>query len=394
VIFTNPIVTYHSGRHFLQLPGPTNTPERVLRAMSKPTIDHRGPEFQELTHRLLEGMKRVFKTEHRAMIYPASGSGAWEATLANTLSPGDRVLAFEQGFFAGKWAGIARRFGLEVDLRPWDARLGLTAEAVDEALSDDPEGTVKAVMVVHNETSTGVTTDLEAIGRAMEASGHPAMLFVDAVSSLAATDLRHDEWGIDVTLTGSQKGLMLPPGLAMVAVSPRALEASRGAELPVSYWSWADHIDFNARGFFPYTPATHLLYGLDEALSMLEEEGLDAVFRRHALFARATRAAVEAWDLEDFARNETESSAAATAVLLPDGHDADALRALILERFDMSLGTGLGEVKGKVFRIGHLGDFNALSLAGALAGVEMGLRLADIPHDAGGVAAAMDVLSA
>lgn len=385
-------MTHQSGRHFLQLPGPTNTPERVLRAMSKPTIDHRGPEFQELTHRVLEGLRRVFKTEHTVVVYPASGSGAWEATLANTLSPGDRVLAFDQGFFAGKWAAIAERFGLEVDLRPWDLRRGLTAEAVTDALAADAAGDVKAVMVVHNETSTGVTTDIEAIGRAMKESGHPAMLFVDAVSSLAATDLRHDEWSLDVTLTGSQKGLMLPPGLAMVAVSPRALEASRDARLPVSYWSWADHIERNADGFFPYTPATHLLYGLDEALSMLGDEGLDAVFARHALFGRTTRAAVDGWGLEDFAASEEESSAAATAVLVPEGHDADALRSLILERFDMSLGTGLGAVEGRVFRIGHLGDFNALMLMGTLAGVEMGLRLAGVPHSAGGVDAAMEVL--
>lgn len=385
-------MTYRSGRHFLQLPGPTNTPDRVLRAMSKPTIDHRGPEFQEMTHRLLAGMKRVFKTEHTTVVYPASGSGAWEATVANVLSPGDRVVAFDQGFFASKWAEIALRFDLDVDLREWDIRRGLTAEAVMEVLDADGSRAVAAVMVVHNETSTGVTTDVESIGRAMKASGHPALLLVDAVSSLAATDLRHDEWGIDVTLTGSQKGLMLPPGLAMVAVSPRALAASEGSELPVSYWSWADHIELNARGFFPYTPATHLLYGLEEALSMLEEEGLDTVFARHARLARATRAAVRAWGLEDFALNEEESSAAATAVLLPEGHDADALRTLILERFDMSLGTGLGAVKGKVFRIGHLGDLNALSMAGTLAGVEMGLRLAEVPHRSGGMEAAMEVL--
>lgn len=385
-------MSYKSGRHFLQLPGPTNTPERVLRAMSKPTIDHRGPEFRELTHRVLEGLGRIFKTEHTVVVYPASGSGAWEATLANTLQPGDEVVAFHQGFFAGKWVDIARRFGLDVRIQPWDLRRGVTPEAVTEVLEADADGSVKAVLIVHNETSTGVTTDIEAIGRAMRASGHPAMLFVDAVSSLAATDLRHDEWGLDVTLTGSQKGLMLPPGLAMVAVSPRAMEASQASELPVSYWSWADHVDFNARGFFPYTPATHLLYGLDEALEMLEEEGLDAVFRRHALFARATRAAVAAWGLDDFAAHESESSAAATAVLVPKGHDADALRQVILDRFDMSLGTGLGEVKGRVFRIGHLGDLNALMLCGTLAGVEMGLRLAGVPHQTGGVDAAMEVL--
>ncbi|MDX1494964.1 MAG: aminotransferase class V-fold PLP-dependent enzyme [Longimicrobiales bacterium] len=385
-------MSYKAGRHFLQLPGPTNTPERVLRAMSKPTIDHRGPEFQELTHRVLDGLAKVFKTEHTVVVYPASGSGAWEATLANTLSPGDRVVSFRQGFFAGKWADVARSFGVEVEVQPWDLRRGVAAEAVMDVLSQDGDGSVKAVLMVHNETSTGVTTDIEAIGRAMRESGHPAMLFVDAVSSLAATDLRHDEWGLDVTLTGSQKGLMLPPGLAMVAVSPRAMEASRASEIPVSYWSWSDHLELNARGFFPYTPATHLLYGLDEALRMLEEEGLDSVFARHRRFARATRVAVDAWGLENFAAEEAESSAAATAVLVPEGQDADALRETILERFDMSLGTGLGEVKGKVFRIGHLGDLNELMLAGTLAGVEMGLRLAGVPHQTGGVQAAMELL--
>ncbi len=383
-------MSYKSGRHFLQLPGPTNTPERVLRAMSKPTIDHRGPEFKELTHRLLDGLAEVFRTEHTVIVYPASGSGAWEATLANVLDEGDRVLSFQQGFFAGKWADTAERFGLDVCVETWDPRRGLTADAVIEAL--DADDGIKAVLVVHNETSTGVTTDVEAIGRAMQASGHEALLLVDAVSSLAATDLRHDEWGLDVTLTGSQKGLMLPPGLAMVAVSPRAMEASRGADLPVSYWKWSDHVEANAEGVFPYTPATHLLYGLEEALAMLAEEGLDQVFRRHALLARATRAAVDAWGLENFAADPSESSHAATAVLVPDDHDADALRQVILERFDMSLGTGLGAVKGKVFRIGHLGDLNALTLAGTLAGVEMGLRLAGIPHTPGGVGAALDVL--
>lgn len=385
-------MTYHSGRHFLQLPGPTNTPERVLRAMSKPTIDHRGPEFQALTHRLIDGMRDVFRTEHAVIIYPASGSGAWEAAIVNTLCPGDRVVGFEQGFFAGKWSQICERFGLDVVRTPWDPRLGVTADAVVEILEADVDRAIRAVLVVHNETSTGVTTDLEAIGSAMRASGHPAMLFVDAVSSLAVTDLRHDEWGLDVTLTGSQKGLMLPPGLSMLAVSPRALEASGRAELPSSYWRWSDHTSSNERGFFPYTPATHLLYGLEEALGMLGEEGLDRVVARHAHFARATRAAVERWGLEVFALKAEESSAAATAVLAPDGVDADGVRATILERFDMALGTGLGALDGKVFRIGHLGDLNALTLAGTLAGVEMGLATAGVPHASGGVLAAMDVL--
>lgn len=387
-------MTYHAGRHFLQLPGPTNTPERVLRAMSRPTIDHRGPEFAELTRRLLDGMRRVFRTEHDAFIYPASGSGAWEAALANTLSPGDTVVAFEQGFFAQGWASVARRFGLDVQLQPWDARRGLSVEAVTGLLTDDRERRIRAVLVVHNETSTGVTTDVESIGRAMTETDHPAMLFVDAVSSLAVTELRHDDWGIDVTVTGSQKGLMLPPGLSMMAVGSRALEAHRSATLPRSYWDWSAQADFNERGFFPYTPATHLLFGLEEALAMLEEEGMPNVFSRHDRFARATLAAADAWGLEAVPKDRTEASRAATALLVPDGHDADELRALVLDRFDMALGTGLGAYKGKVFRVGHLGDLNALTLLGTLSGVEMGLRAADLPHRKGGVDAAMDVLLA
>lgn len=386
-------LTYHSGRHFLQLPGPTNTPDRVLRAMSKATIDHRGPEFEELTHRLLAGVQWVFRTEQTVLIHPASGSGAWEAAIVNTLSPGDKVVAFEQGFFAQMWAKVAGRFGVDVHLEPWDARRGVTAEAVLELLAGDSSGEIKAVLIVHNETSTGVTTDIEAIGAAMRASGHPAMLFVDAVSSLAVTDVRHDEWGLDVTISGSQKGLMLPPGLSVLAIGARAMEAHERATLPRSYWDWDDQLDTNARGAFPYTPATNLLYGLDEALSMLREEGLDEVFARHDRFARAARVAVEAWGLECLALEPSESSRAVTAVLMPGGHDADALRALILERLDMSLGTGLGQYKGRVFRIGHLGDLNDLSLMGTLAGVEMGLRMAGVPYQSGGVAAAMDSLT-
>lgn len=362
--------------------------------MSKPTIDHRGPEFAALTQQLLEGIREVFGTEHAAFIHPASGSGAWEAAIVNTLSPGDRVLAFEQGHFARTWTKVARRFGLDVQLEPWDPRLGVTAEAVADALGKDGDGAIAAVLIVHNETSTGVTSDLEAIGAAMRASGHPAMLFVDAVSSLAVTDLRHDEWGLDVTVSGSQKGLMLPPGLAFLAVGPRALEARTAATSTRSYWDWDDELEFNARGAFPYTPATNLLYGLEEALAMLREEGLEAVFQRHRRFAQATRAAVEHWGLEVFALNPKESSAAGTAVLVPEGHDADHLRSTILQRYDMSLGTGLGPLKGRVFRIGHLGDLNALMLMGALAGVEMGLRDTGIPHSAGGLQAAMDILAA
>lgn len=385
-------MTHRSGRHFLQLPGPTNTPERILRAMSRPTIDHRGPEFEAMTHRLLDGLRWIFGTGDSVFLHPASGSGAWEAAIANTLSGGDRVLVFDQGFFAGQWAKVARRFGIDVQQVPWDPRRGVTAEAVAEVLAADVDRELRAVLVVHNETSTGVTSDIEAIGRAVKDAEHPAMLFVDAVSSLAVTPLRHDEWGLDVTVSGSQKGLMLPPGLSMLAVSERALAARSTATLPRSYWDWQDQMDFNARGFFPYTPATNLLYGLEEALAMLRSEGLETVFARHDRFARATHAAVDAWGLEVFAASRDEASRATTAVLVPDGHDADEVRSKILDRFDMSLGTGLGAYKGRIFRIGHLGDLNALTLLGALAGVEMGLRLAGVPHAAGGVAAAMDVL--
>lgn len=359
--------------------------------MGKATIDHRGPEFQALTARLLAGTRRLFDTESDVFIYPASGSGAWEAALTNTLSPGDRVVSFEQGFFAETWAKVARRFGLDVKHVAWNPRVGVTADAVTSEVGGDDS--IKAVLVVHNETSTGVTSDVEAIGRALRASGHPAMLFVDAVSSLAVTELRHDAWGIDVTVTGSQKGMMLPPGLALVAASARAMAAHADAQLPRSYWDWSAQKDFNERGFFPYTPATNLLFGMEEALAMLEEEGLEHVFSRHDRFARATRAAVEAWGLETVAVNESEASRAATAVLVPEGHDADHVRALILERFDMSLGTGLGPFKGKAFRIGHLGDLNALTLLGTIAGVEMGLGLAGVPHRAGGVDAAMKILA-
>jgi alanine-glyoxylate transaminase/serine-glyoxylate transaminase/serine-pyruvate transaminase len=365
----------------------------VLRAMSNATIDHRGPEFAELVPRLLDGMRRVFRTGHDVFVYPASGSGAWEAAVANTLSAGDVVLAFEQGFFAQGWVKVARSFGIEVRQEPWDPRRGLTADAVTRALAEDEEERIRAVIVVHNETSTGVTTDVAAIGAAMRASGHPAMLFVDAVSSLAVTDLRHDEWGIDVTVTGSQKGLMLPPGLSMMAVGPRAMEAHASASLPRSYWDWTAQLAFNEKGAFPYTPATNLLFGLEEALAMLEEEGLENVFARHDRFSRATRAAASAWGLEIFALDPAESSRAATALMVPDGFDADALRAVILDRFDMALGAGLGAFKGKIFRVGHLGDLNDLSLMGTLAGVELGMRVAGVPFGGGGLDAAMDVLA-
>jgi alanine-glyoxylate transaminase/serine-glyoxylate transaminase/serine-pyruvate transaminase len=361
----------------------------VLRAIAKPTIDHRGPEFKDLALAVLAGLRRLFRTEHAVLVYPASGSGAWESALVNTLSPGDQVLAFRQGFFAEGWSSVARRYGLDVQVAPWDERRGLQPEAVLDVLGADTANAIKAVLVVHNETSTGVTTDIRRIGEALRESGHPALLLVDAVSSLAVTDLRHDEWGIDVTLSGSQKGLMLPPGLCVLAASPRALAAHRSARLPRSYWDWSAQLEHSVRGFFPYTPATNLLFGLEHALGMLESEGLENVFARHARFAAATRAAVQAWGLEPFAIDACEASHALTAVLVPEGHDADTLRAVILDTFDMSLGMGLGSLKGRLFRIGHLGDLNALSLMGTLAGVEMGLALARVPHRPGGVAAAM-----
>ncbi len=346
-----------------------------------------------LTKELLDGMKWVFRTEHPVLIHPASGTGAWEAAIANTLSAGDKVLAFDQGFFARNWAKIATRFGLDVRLEECVTRRGVAADAVVDVLRQDAAREIKAVLIVHNETSTGVTSDIQVIGAAMRESGHPALLFVDAVSSLAVTDLRHDDWGLDITLTGSQKGLMLPPGLSFIAVGPRALEARKTARLPRHYWDWDDQLEFNEREVFPYTPATHLLYGLKEALTMLREEGLEEVFRRHDRFAQATRTAVAAWDLETFAADPREASHALTAVMVPDGHDADVVRSVILDRFDMSLGTGLGDLKGKVFRIGHLGDLNTLTLMGTLAGVEMGLALAAVPHKPDGVAAAMEFMT-
>ncbi|MDE0476042.1 MAG: aminotransferase class V-fold PLP-dependent enzyme [Gammaproteobacteria bacterium] len=382
-----------SGRHFLQLPGPTNVPERVRRAMDRAVIDHRGPEFAELTLAVLEGLKPVFRTDGTVFVFPSSATGAWEAALVNTLAPGDGVLAFDRGFFAGKWAEVADRLGLDVDLVPGDWRTGVEPQLVEDRLRRDTNGRIRAVMVVHNETSTGVTTNLPDIRAAIDAAGHPALLMADTVSSLASIDFRHDEWGIDVTVTGSQKGLMLPPGLGFTAASERALAARPATPLPHSYFSWNDQLGANASGFFPYTPATTLLFGLRESLAMLAAEGLDHVFARHRRFAEATRAAVAAWGLECYSANPCEHSNSLTAVLLPEGHDANALRGVILERFDMSLGTGLGKLDGRVFRIGHLGDLNELTLAGTLAGVEMGLRLARVPHSSGGVDAALDRLA-
>ena len=381
------------GRHFLQIPGPTNVPERILRAMGRPTIDHRGPEFADMARGIFEGLKDVFKTSGPVVIYPASGTGAWEGALVNTLSPGDRVLMFETGQFAALWHSVAERLGLEAELVPGDWRHGVDPAQVEAKLADDTAHTIKAVCVVHNETATGVVSRVAEVRAAMDRAGHPALLLVDTVSSLASIDYRHDEWGVDVTVGCSQKGLMLPPGLGFNAVSGKALAAAKAATLPKAYWDWGPMLDNNARGFFPYTPPTNLLYGLAEALAMLAEEGLDNVFARHDRLAEATRRAVRAWGLEILCLNPAEYSSALTAIVMPEGHDADALRKVILERFDLSLGTGLGKVKGKVFRIGHLGDFNELMLAGTLCGVEMGLGLAGVPHQRGGVDAALRYLA-
>lgn len=380
------------GRHFLQLPGPTNVPDRILRAMDRPVIDHRGPEFGAMVRHILADLRELFGAEEHVFVFPSSASGCWEAALVNTLSPGQRVLACENGFFAAKWARVAERLGLEVDRVEGDWRRPVDPEAVEERLSADGGEEIRAVLVVHNETSTGVTSDIPALRAALDRAGHPALLMVDAVSSLAATELRHDGWGVDVTVSGSQKGLMLPPGLGFCAVGPRALKAHRGAGLPRSYWDWDDMLAYNEEGYFPYTPATTLLYGLDEALAMLREEGLDAAIARHARLAAATRRAVDAWGLDNYSVDPAGHSNAVTAVLLPEESDAEVLRVECLERFDLSLGTGLGALKGRVFRIGHLGDFNDLMLAGTLCGIEMALGAARVPHTPGGVDAAMELL--
>jgi alanine-glyoxylate transaminase / serine-glyoxylate transaminase / serine-pyruvate transaminase len=382
------------GRHFLQIPGPTNVPERVLAAIAKPTIDHRGPAFARLAKRAFAGAQRVFQTTGPVVIYAASGTGAWEASLVNTLSPGDRVLMFETGHFSTLWRDLAVRLGLEVDYVPGDWRRGVDPGTVEQKLSDDRQNTIKAVAVVHNETSTGATSRIPEIRRAMDRARHPALLLVDTISSLGSIDFRHDEWGVDVTVGCSQKGLMLPPGLGFNAVSQKALEASKSARLPRAYWDWAPMIRDSHAGFFPHTPATNLLYGLCEAVDMLVEEGLSNVFARHTRHAEATRGAVRAWGLEVLCANPQEYSSVLTAVLMPEGHDADRFRAVTLDRFDLSLGTGLGKLKGRVFRIGHLGDLNDLMLAGALCGVEMGLAAAGVPFERGGVLAALQQLAA
>jgi alanine-glyoxylate transaminase/serine-glyoxylate transaminase/serine-pyruvate transaminase len=385
-------MAFSSGRHFLQIPGPTNAPDQVLRALSRPTIDHRSPEFARLSLEVLEGLKRIFQTSAPVIVYPSSGTGAWEAALVNTLSPGDRILMVETGHFATLWRNLAVELGLKVDFLPGDWRHGVDAKTVEITLAEDEKQAIRAVAVVHNETSTGAASRVHEIRKAIDRAGHPALLMVDTISSLASIDYRHDEWGVDVAVGCSQKGLMLPPGLGLNAVSEKARQASKSARLTKSYWAWEPILAANKSGFFPYTPPTNLLYGLREAIRMLEEEGLQNVFARHDRHAEATRRAVRAWGLEILCADPEEYSSSLTAVLMPEGYDADDLRGVIRENFNMSLGTGLGKVKGKVFRIGHLGDFNDLMLAGTLSGVEMGLALAGIPYSKGGVAEALDYL--
>ena len=383
----------HTGRHFLQIPGPTNVPDRILRAMDHPVIDHRGPEFASLTGEILEQLRPVFKTTGHVVIFPSSGTGAAEAALVNTLSPGDRVLIFETGHFSQMWRGIAERLGLQADYVPGTWRRGASETDLETRLVADAKQTIKAIVVVHNETSTGVTSRIAALRAVLTRLGHPALLIVDAVSSLGSIDFRQDEWGVDVTVVGSQKGLMLPPGLGFNAVSDKAIVASRNATLPRNYWDWRPIVEQNRAGFFPYTPATNLLFALREALRMIHEEGLANVFARHDRHARATRAAVNGWGLEIVCEDPREYSSSMTAFFMPDGHDADRFRSLVLDHFDMSLGVGLSKLAGKVVRIGHLGSFNDLMLAGTLSGVEMGLRIAAVPHRDGGVTAALRSLT-
>jgi alanine-glyoxylate transaminase/serine-glyoxylate transaminase/serine-pyruvate transaminase len=387
-----------AGRHFLQIPGPSPVPDRILRAMSYPTIDHRGPEFGALGLKVLAGIKKIFKTEQPVIIYPASGTGAWEAALANVLSPGDTVLMYETGHFATLWKKMAEALGLkpeflgEPGIEGW--RRGVQADRIETRLREDKDHLIKAVCVVHNETSTGVTSDISAVRRAIDAANHPALLLVDTISGLASADYRHDEWGVDVTVSGSQKGLMLPPGISFNAVSQKAIAASKSAKLPRAFWDWTDIIEMNKTGYWPYTPNTNLLYGLHEALEMILGEGLDNVFARHQRLAAACRAAVEAWGLEIQCADPSVYSPILTGVMTPAGFDADEIRRTIYENFNMSLGTGLGKMKGKMFRIGHLGEANELTLMATLAGCEMGLKMAGVPIAASGVAAAMDSLMA
>jgi alanine-glyoxylate transaminase / serine-glyoxylate transaminase / serine-pyruvate transaminase len=386
-------VTLRSGRHFLHIPGPTNVPDRILRAMDRPTIDHRGPEFQALALGIFRGLQRLFETREAVVIYAASGTGAWEAALVNTLSPGDQVLMFETGHFATLWRDMAQRLGLAVHWVEGDWRRGVDAGLVAAKLAADAQREIKAVLMVHNETSTGVLSRVADVRHAIDQAEHPALLMVDTISSLASVDYQHAAWGVDVTVAGSQKGLMLPPGLSFNAISAKALERSRSARLPKSFWAWEPMLSANRDGWFPHTPATNLLYGLEQALAMLEEEGKENVYARHQRLAEATRRAVRAWGLEILCADATQYSSTLTAVVLPSGHDSDRLREIILQRFDLSLGQGLGRTRGQVFRIGHLGSVNELMLLAALSGVEMGLNLAGVPYRAGGVTAAMDYLA-
>ena len=385
--------SFKSGKHFLQIPGPTNVPDRVLRAMDYPVIDHRGPDFAEIAKRVLDRIKPIFKTDEPVIIFPSSGTGAWEAAIVNTLSEGDKVLMFETGQFSSLWQEQAKRFKLDVDFVPGDWRTGVDPKIVAEKLSKDKDHKIKALFVVHNETSTGVCSRLGEIRKVMDEVKHPALLLVDTISSLASIDFKHKDWKVDVTVCGSQKGLLLPPGLSFNAISSKALEAYKTSNLPKSFWDWKPMLEMNKDGFFPFTPATNLFYGLDEALNMLMEEGLENVLSRHTRHAEATRSAVKEWGLEILCKKPEEYSNSLTAVMVPEGHDADALRKVVLDNYNMSLGMGLNKIKGKVFRIGHLGDFNDLMLAGTLAGVEMGLKKSGIPYKAGGVMKALDFLS-
>ena len=385
--------SFKSGKHFLQIPGPTNVPDRVLRAMDYPVIDHRGPDFAEIAKRVLDRIKPIFKTDEPVIIFPSSGTGAWEAAIVNTLSEGDKVLMFETGQFSSLWQEQAKRFKLDVDFVPGDWRTGVDPKIVAEKLSKDKDHKIKALFVVHNETSTGVCSRLGEIRKVMDEVKHPALLLVDTISSLASIDFKHKDWKVDVTVCGSQKGLLLPPGLSFNAISSKALEAYKTSNLPKSFWDWKPMLEMNKDGFFPFTPATNLFYGLDEALNMLMEEGLENVLARHTRHAEATRSAVQEWGLEILCKKPEEYSNSLTAVMVPEGHDADALRKVVLDNYNMALGMGLNKIKGKVFRIGHLGDFNDLMLAGTLAGVEMGLKKSGIPYKAGGVMKALDFLS-
>jgi alanine-glyoxylate transaminase/serine-glyoxylate transaminase/serine-pyruvate transaminase len=386
-------MSHQPGRHFLQIPGPTNVPLPVLAAIAQPTIDHRGPEFSKLARAVLSGIRTIFKTSKPVIIYPASGTGAWEAALVNTLSPGDKVLMYETGWFATLWSRMAKRLGLEVELIGGDWRSGVEAAAIEARLAEDKAHSIKAVAIVHNETSTGVTSSVPPVRRALDATHHPALLFVDTISSLASIDYRHEEWGVDVTVGGSQKGLMLPPGLSLNAISDKALAAASKACLPRSYWDWKEMLGANEKGFFPYTPATNLLQGLKVAIDLINDEGLDDVFLRHDRAAEATRRCVRQWGLEVNCRNAHEHSSSLTAVRLPEGLSADALRAEILARCNMSLGNGLGPLADRVFRIGHVGDFSDLTVVGTLAGIEIGLKALGIPHSEGGLEAATAYLA-